>query len=87
MRRIALLSVLFASISTLAGCGAHASSGAPAQTATYTASDCAPPPGGETEFSFEGSTRDARRANTAATSFKSNAVEKPKTGALHAANQ
>jgi hypothetical protein len=85
MRRLALLSVLFASVATLVGCGAHGSSAAPAQTATYGASDCTPPPGGDMQFSFEGSTKNAPRASSMATSFKSNAVEKPKSGALHAA--
>lgn len=96
MSRITILSVLFASISTVVGCGAHGHATQPAAAPTASTettaaaadgtTECAPPPGGDMQFDFDGASKPAAtRSNTAATSFKSNAVEKPKSGAVHAA--
>lgn len=86
MSRFIIISVFFSSVSALVGCGAHASKAEPAApTTTYSAVECAPPPGGETQFDFNGAEKATTRSNAAATSYKSNVVEKPKSGALHAA--
>ncbi len=86
MSRFILVSVLFSSISALVGCGAHSSKAEPAApTTTYSAVECAPPPGGDTQFDFAGAEKATTRSNAAATSYRSNTVEKPKSGAIHAA--
>ncbi len=86
MNRITILSMLFASVSALVGCGAHSTKAEPVSpTTTTSAVECAPPPGGDMQFDFQGAEKAAPRSNAAATSFRSNAVEKPKSGAVHAA--
>ena len=88
MSRSIMLSVVIAGISALVGCGAHSpkqASTAPA--ATYTGVDCPPPPGGDMQFNFEGAPeKAATRSNHAAASMRPNQQERPKSGAVHAAN-
>jgi hypothetical protein len=86
MSRFIIVSVLFASVSSLVGCAAHSSKAEPAApTTTYSAVECTPPPGGDTEFSFEGGGEKTTSKDASATSYRSNIVEKPKSGAIHAA--
>ncbi|HEY8079242.1 MAG TPA: hypothetical protein VIF62_34155 [Labilithrix sp.] len=86
MSRFIIVSVLFASVSSLVGCGAHSAKAEPAApTTTYSAVECSPPPGGDMQFEVQDSTKATTRSNTAATSYRSNIVEKPKSGAVHAA--
>jgi hypothetical protein len=87
MSRTIMLSVVIAAISALVGCGAHGpkqASSAPATT--YSTVDCPPPPGGDMQFNFEGAPEKSASRSNQATSMRPNQQERPKSGAVHAAN-
>jgi hypothetical protein len=88
MIRVSLLSIVIAGLSILSGCGSHAAKQAAtpaAETTTYSG-EAPPPPGGDMQFSFEGPAEKAAPRGNQAASFRPNAQERPKTGAVHAAN-
>ena len=93
MIRLLLASIVVTSLSTLVGCGASATpktSAVPISSAPVERSRVAttpPPPPGSMDFSFDFQASEAPRAHEGmkAISCKANAVEKPKSGAVHAA--
>jgi hypothetical protein len=85
MRHVILLSLATFSAFVI-GCSAPAAKQTTTPAAMTYSADCPPPPGGETQFTFEDAPKgETTKSNNAAASYRPNVQERPSRGAVHAA--